>query len=111
MAQENTLIKSYSLSRMTNFSNVRGVIWLYNEMDAPFARLAFYASNTPTNLIVQDYGDGEFILWAHYPIEAYPDVIDILRNEEPVWLTYEKSMGYARVSSGQEPVGEGEDAA
>ena len=111
MAQENTLIKSYTLSRLTNFSNVRGVIWLYNEMDAPFARLAFYASNTPANLIEQDYGNGEFILWVHYPIEAYPDVVDLLRNEEPVRLVFEKSVGYARVSSGLEPVGEGEDAA
>ncbi len=112
MAQENVEIKSYSVSRMTNYSDVRAVIWLTDQSDQWFARLAFHETNVPKKLTVQNYGGsmGE-ILWVYYPIEAFPDALDILRNEKPVSLTFEKTSGYARITTGLEPVGEGEDAA
>lgn len=109
MTQEIKEITKYTLSRMTNFSNVRAVIWLYSGNEA-FARLVFLARQVPKKLIVQDYGGGRKILWVYYPIEAISDIVDILRNEKPVHLVYEKTMGYARVVTGAEPVGEGEDA-
>jgi hypothetical protein len=56
-----------------------------------------------------EYGGGREVLYVYYPIEAYRDGVAILRNEKPVVLTYEKTMGYARVETGGEPVGEGEN--
>jgi len=109
MAQESKEITSYTLSRMTNFTNIRAVINLYNT-NAHFARLEFYPDAVPQKITVQDSG-GVQIITAHYPIEAFPDIIDILRNEKPVKFVYEKIMGYARVETGKEPAGEGENAA
>ena len=109
MAQESKEITSYRLSRMTNYANVRGVIWLYSG-DEAFARLEFRATSVPKKLTVQDYGGGKEVLWVYYPIEAFADVVDILRNEKPVYLTYEKTSGYARVETGDEPTGEGESS-
>ena len=70
----------------------------------------FLDTGVPEKLIVQDYGGGLKILWVFYPIQAFADVVDILRNEKPVHLTYEKTVGYARIETGMEPVGEGEDS-
>jgi len=45
----------------------------------------------------------------NYPISALAPVIDILRNEKPIyfqWITLERPYGYLTTSA--EPVGEGE---
>ena len=100
-------IKKYDLARMTNHSNVRAVIFLYSSNESVIARLEFQAENVPTNVTVQNPGTTNEQIRAYYPIEAYPDVADILRNEKPVWFTCSKELGYARVETGKEPVGEG----
>lgn len=108
MAQEFQTIDKYSLSRLTNFSNVRAVIWLFSG-GKTVARLEFRATDVPTKLTVHQYPTGE-VLWIYFPIEAYPDIVDLLRHEGPVILTYDKQVGYARLETGEEPVGEGENA-
>lgn len=44
-------------------------------------------------------------IWYH--IDQFPAVIDILRNEEPVWVHYSNPT-FAHIFTGSEPVGEGE---
>lgn len=104
MAQEFTTIDMYSLSRLTNFSNVRAVIWLFSG-GKTVAPLEFRAGDIP-----QKISSSGGILQVYCPIEAYPDIVDMLRNETPVILTYDLNMGYARLETGAEPVGEGENA-
>ena len=48
--QEYATIESYSLSRLTNFSNVRAVIFLLDLTDAVIGRLEFLAANVPPSL-------------------------------------------------------------
>jgi hypothetical protein len=108
LPEETKVISSYGLRRMTNFSATRAIIWLYSGDDG-FARLAFLGPEVevPKKLEVKDY-EGREVLWIYYPIEAYRDVVDMLRNEKPVRLTYQKSAGYAHLDTGKEPVGEEE---
>jgi hypothetical protein len=44
-------------------------------------------------------------IWYH--IDQFPAVIDILRNEKPVWVNY-LSPTFAQIFTGSEPIGEGE---
>ncbi|MEE8398781.1 MAG: hypothetical protein V3S89_07230 [Desulfobacterales bacterium] len=41
-----------------------------------------------------------------YPIEDGPGIIDMLRNEKPIFLHIEKSQAF--LSTSMEPIGEGE---
>lgn len=105
MAEQSIEIDRYSLSRMSDFSNVRATIWLMDEKDAPIGRIEFRLNDVPQKIQMRPEGYPN----VYYSIDAYPDVVDILRNEDPVYLVYSESMGYARVStSSTEPVGEAE---
>ena len=45
----------------------------------------------------------------HYLAEDYPQVLDLLRNEQPVYVEFEVSAGnIANIRTSAEPVGEGE---
>ena len=44
----------------------------------------------------------------HYTWEDFPQVIDILRNESPVYFRYNPQYKFGYISTGKEPVGEGE---
>ena len=44
----------------------------------------------------------------YYPIAAFPEIIDLLRNEEPTYVVYHETSLYGRIQTGQEPAGEGE---
>lgn len=100
--QERHRIATYSLTRMT-YPRLGGVIWLRME-DRLLARLEFLASDVPANLVVRPDG----VINVSYPLSAYADVVDMLRNEDPVYLTFSRGTGYAYLDTGHEPVGEGE---
>ena len=66
--QEYATIESYRLGRLTNFSNLRAVIFLYDQTDDVIGRLEFLAANVPTSLsMAKGYPE------LHYPIEAFAD--------------------------------------
>jgi hypothetical protein len=47
----------------------------------------------------------------HYPAEHYGHIIDLLRNEKPVFVEFEVAAGnVANIRTSAEPVGEGESA-
>jgi len=103
MTEEHMEITSYSLTRMY-YSNLGAVIWLYSE-DQPFARLEFrFEDNIQQPFKIRTDG----ILNIKYPIGAYSDIVDILRNETPAYLTFHRTAKYAYVNTGLEPAGEGE---
>ncbi len=106
--QQSRTIHSYSLSRMSKATSVKAVVWLHDAEQA-FARLQFDTIVGKEPLKVWDYPWGP-VLNIPFHFDAYADVVDILRNEGPVQLTYCVDAGYARLSTGDEAVGEGETA-
>ncbi len=108
MSQEFKQIDKYDLSRMSNSGGLLATIWLHSKTTV-IAKLEFRDTNVPKKLKMQQYQWGT-VPFIYYPIEAFPHIVDILRNEKPVWLTYSVSMGYARITTDAEPIGEGEDS-
>jgi len=82
------------------------MIFLVDENQTMFARIWFYRS--PWDVPQHDTKGATGFINCHYPPEQYSDVLDLLRNEGPVYLHFSdtREMGY--LSTAREPVGEGE---
>jgi len=48
------------------------------------------------------------VIYTAHPFEWFANVIDLLRNEKPVYFTWDPSSKMARITSDEEPVGEEE---
>ena len=68
--------------------------------------LTFYPDNK--TLPENHYDSRSKLVYLRYPMSMFANIIDILRNEKPIFFSYSKNsnMGYFR--TGKEPVGEGE---
>ena len=62
--------------------------------------------NTFPSDLNNELGDGP--LKANLHMENLPYIVDILRNEKPIYLGWQKDQARAFISTTQEPVGEGE---
>lgn len=51
---------------------------------------------------------GKPAIIGHMPIEALPSIIDVLRNEEPIYVVWLEASQQASLRTRLEPVGEGE---
>jgi len=60
-------------------------------------------SNVPRN---RRNDDGRVEL--HYPMSKFALVLDILRNEEPLFFVFIESSGSGYIATNKEPVGDGE---
>jgi len=47
-------------------------------------------------------------IYIHYPCSDYPRIMDLLRNEDPVYVTYVAGWEMASINTSLEPVGEEE---
>lgn len=81
------------------------VIFLYDATGRFFARVNF---RPPEDLMGAQYVNLETLplVFMTYPSGDYPVVLDILRNEKPVYLRLEGT--HPILSTSQEPVGDGE---
>ena len=97
-------IKSYRVY-LTNGPNFAfGAILLYNTEGQYFARISCLATNAS-----QPTQGSNGIYYLHYPRDQYQDIIDLLRNEGPVYLWPQTdTFPYASLGTSPEPVGEGE---
>jgi hypothetical protein len=50
------------------------------------------------------------IVSCHFPWVQFSAVIDLLRNEKPIWLWYDRNVKMGYISTSPEPVGEGDEA-
>jgi len=66
---------------------------------------AFVRFNDPGMAFENDYQDGG-IIRMHMPSAMFQSVLDVLRNEKPVYVYFAQGRGFLSTSS--EPVGEGE---
>lgn len=51
---------------------------------------------------------GQFVFDVYYCIKDWEAVLDILRNESPVYFNYNDTNNAAQIYTGEEPVGEEE---
>lgn len=102
-----TEIKSYRIFLDSGSQKHRSftTINLYDKSDEVIGVLQFYEEED--NIIDPIDFDRFYI---EYPISKFPYVVDILRNEKPLFVGYwENKFGkYGRICTGREPVGEAE---
>jgi hypothetical protein len=48
------------------------------------------------------------LVYLRYSMSMYPNVLDILRNEKPIYFSYYETSKLGFIRTGKEPVGEGE---
>jgi hypothetical protein len=101
-------VKSYRVN-ITNCATPYCFIMLFNSenvMDATYsARLDFSQLQE-----LNDYSftqDGNSVKVA-MNVKLFDSVVDILRNEKPIWFTWYTSSGVCFISTQEEAVGEGE---
>lgn len=70
-------------------------------------RIAFHRGQTPANSIETNAGGGA-VLRLNYRLDQFPHVMDLLREEKPLYLTLSESGLAGGVNTGSEPVGESE---
>jgi hypothetical protein len=105
-------IKKYDVAYYAGGQNAAGypyraIIGLRNEEDGLIG--AAYFHRNPKTLPVTDTRKVSGYISCHYLAEDYPQVLDLLRNEKPVYVEFEAQLGnMANIRTSAEPVGEGE---
>ncbi len=66
---------------------------------------AFVRFNDPGMTFENDY-DADGIIRMHMPSTMFENVLDVLRNEKPVYIYFAQGRGF--LSTSMEPIGEGE---
>jgi hypothetical protein len=71
-------------------------------------RLVFHEEDAemPANELLAE-GDGGAVC-LHFRLSQFPHLIDLLREEKPLYLWFSEASGEGAVMTGAEPVGEGE---
>lgn len=79
------------------------------EIPNAFAFLRFYPTGAavPANS-VQTHQNGRPMFYVNYRYEQFAGVIDLLRNEKPVKFFFRDDTKASYITTGTEPVGEGE---
>ena len=105
-------IKKYDVAYYAGGRNAadypyRAIIGLRNESDGLIG--AAYFHHNAATMPIGDTQKASGYISCHYLSEAYPKVLDILRNEKPVYVEFEVRPGnIANIRTNAEPVGEGE---
>ena len=108
-------IKKYDVAYYAGAKNVAGypyraIIGLRNDSDGLIGA-AYFHHNT-TTMPNADTQKGSGYISCHYSAEDYPQVLDLLRNEKPVYVEFEVRPGnVANIRTSAEVVGEGEQPA
>jgi hypothetical protein len=105
-------IKNYDVAYYAGAKNVTGhpyraIIGLRD--DDNMAIGAAYFHHSQSTMPTADTQKENGYIYCHYPAEHFPYVLDILRNEKPVFVEFEESAGnVSNIRTSSEPVGEGE---
>ena len=105
-------IKNYDVAYYAGAKNLSGhryraIIGLRDENNNLLGAAYFHhSSDTMPNA---DTAKATGYISCHYPAEHYPYVLDLLRNEKPVFVEFEVQAGnVGNIRTSAEPVGEGE---
>lgn len=105
-------IKKYDAAYYAGAQNAAGypyraIIGLRDENDVLIGAAYFHRS--PATLPVTDTRKSSGYISCHYLAEDYPQIIDLLRNEKPVYVEFDLHLGnMSNIRTSAEPVGEGE---
>jgi hypothetical protein len=104
-------IKKYDVSYYAGGKNARAypyraIIGLRDESDAFVAAAYFHLS--PATMPTGDTQKATGLISCHYSAHDYSQVLDILRNEKPVYVEFDQRTNVANIRTSAEPVGEGE---
>ena len=105
-------IKKYDVAYYAGGTNAAGypyraIIGLRNEEDGLIG--AAYFHRTSATMPTADTRKATGYISCHYLFEHYEQVLDLLRNEKPVFVEFEVVSGNtANIRTSAEPVGEGE---
>jgi len=80
----------------------RAQIALYDKNNKTRAYLRF---NDPGMFFENDY-ESAGIIRMHLPTSMFENILDILRNENPIYIYFAQNRGF--LSTSKEPIGEGE---
>ncbi|MEM8922090.1 MAG: hypothetical protein AAGD35_01215 [Actinomycetota bacterium] len=67
-----------------------------------------YFYEDPGAMPNEDSRNSTGFVYLHNPVSAYPHVLDLLRNESPVYLRYDDDRNRGWLATSSEPVGEEE---
>ena len=101
-----TEVKNYHIlfyGSPAGYQTNRAQIALYGSSGSTVAYLRF---NDPGMFFENDYESGGRIRM-HLPSSMFENVLDVLRNEKPVYIYFAQGRGF--LSTSKEPVGEGEE--
>lgn len=89
-----------------------------NQKNRNFTSINLYDTNEEVIGVLQFFEEGQRQsdhqdfdrFYIQYPISKFAVIIDVLRNEKPLFVGYwqNKFGQYGRICTGKEPVGEGE---
>ena len=100
-----TEIKKYHIlfyGSPAGYQTNRAQIALYDSNGKTVAYLRF---NDP-GMFFENDAESNGIIRMHLPSEMFQNVLDVLRNEKPVYIYFAQGRGF--LSTSKEPVGEGE---
>lgn len=104
-------IHTYTLDIYSGGTNAKGyeyraIIGLHDQAGQIVGGVYFHrdASTMPEH----DDQEASGYVWCHLLWSDYAAIIDMLRNEKPVFLRYVDSWSMASLTTSPEPVGEGE---
>ena len=86
----------------------RAIIKCYHDDDYVL-QASFYPDGKS---LPENYHDvNSKLVYLRYPMSMYANIIDILRNEKPVYFSYSEKTNLGYIRTGKEPIGEGENDA
>jgi hypothetical protein len=100
-----TEVKSYHIlfyGSPAGYQTNRAQITVYDGSNQPKAYIRF---NDPGMFFEADSMVGG-IIRMHLPSAMFENVLDVLRNEKPVYINFNQNIGL--LSTSKEPIGEGE---
>ncbi len=95
-------IKNYAVR--LGRQKIGAIIHLFDENNKMVAHLSFLPAK---KALPED--DNENYMKIHLPLHMLNTVIDILRNESPVYVQWNQDQNCGFLSTSAEPVGEGEN--
>ncbi len=101
-------IKSYAVQKYAGGKSypLNAMIWLKDESNQDVANIRFYKD--PNSVPMNDKKSASGFIACYCTSEQYPDYIDLLRNEAPIYLNFSIGNKLGYLSTLAEPVGDGE---
>ena len=98
----------YGGGQNANGYKYRAIVGL-RRADGSLLGAAYFHRDAATMPPTDDQGTSGYV-YCHYPADDYPMVVDLLRNEKPVYIRYVGGgWKIASINTSLEPIGEGEE--